>query len=270
MQRGRASPSAARRCRAGRRRRRSARAALPRPRRPRSFPGIRPCDVYRIDPDHCADSIRITAGSRRRIWCARMDFLVDKDDLHRCRIEEAERARAAGGPGAARRRALRADVEQHHLRDVRRGDVLLEASSRPRRDGAGCPCGASPTVLESRVAGLEAGTRVFGYLPPSSELLVDSRAGERARASSTPPPTARSCRPPTTATPRVDADPVYDAEHEDAQMLLRPLFFTSWLIDDFLARGGHVRRGHGRDLERLEQDRQRARLPALAARGRAT
>jgi hypothetical protein len=34
------------------------------------------------------------------------------------------------------------------------------------------------------------------------------------------------------------ADPVYDAAQEDRQMLLRPLFFTSWLIDDFLHDGG--------------------------------
>jgi hypothetical protein len=33
---------------------------------------------------------------------------------------------------------------------------------------------------------------------------------------------------------RVDADPIYDADSEPEQMLLRPLFFTSYLIDDFL------------------------------------
>ena len=35
----------------------------------------------------------------------------------------------------------------------------------------------------------------------------------------------------------VRADPSYDADHEDEQMLLRPLFFTSYLLDDFLADG---------------------------------
>jgi hypothetical protein len=34
---------------------------------------------------------------------------------------------------------------------------------------------------------------------------------------------------------RVDADAIYDADSEPEQMLLRPLFFTSYLIDDFLA-----------------------------------
>ena len=50
-------------------------------------------------------------------------------------------------------------------------------------------------------------------------------------------------------------------------MLLRPLFFTSYLIDDFLARQRVLRRSHDRALERLQQDRERARLPALAPLG---
>jgi hypothetical protein len=33
---------------------------------------------------------------------------------------------------------------------------------------------------------------------------------------------------------RVEADPAYDSRHEDQQMLLWPLFVTSFLIDDFL------------------------------------
>jgi NADPH:quinone reductase-like Zn-dependent oxidoreductase len=37
---------------------------------------------------------------------------------------------------------------------------------------------------------------------------------------------------------RVDADALYDAEREDEQMLLRPLFLTSYLIDDFLEDSG--------------------------------
>ena len=42
---------------------------------------------------------------------------------------------------------------------------------------------------------------------------------------------------------RVEADPSYDAGHEDEQMLLRPLFFTSYLIDDFLEDSGLLESG---------------------------
>jgi hypothetical protein len=37
---------------------------------------------------------------------------------------------------------------------------------------------------------------------------------------------------------RCNADPLYRAEHEALQALLRPLFLTAWLIDDFLADNG--------------------------------
>ena len=50
-------------------------------------------------------------------------------------------------------------------------------------------------------------------------------------------------------------------------MLLRPLFFTSFLIDDQLADEGLVDPRADRDLQRLEQDRDRRGLPAGPARG---
>jgi hypothetical protein len=66
---------------------------------------------------------------------------------------------------------------------------------------------------------------VYGYLPPSSELLVAPVDSSAHRAELPPAYNGYTA---------VTADPVYDAAHEDAQMLLRPLFFTSWLIDDML------------------------------------
>ena len=88
-------------------------------------------------------------------------------------------------------------------------------------------------VAESRAAGLEAGARVYGYLPPSSTLLV---VPDRVSDSG-----FRDASPHRAALPAAyngylltSGDPIYTPETEDAQMLLRPLFFTSWLIDDFL------------------------------------
>ena len=59
-------------------------------------------------------------------------------------------------------------------------------------------------------------------------------------------------------------DALYHPEHEDALMLMRGLFMTSFLADDFLADQG-LRRAGGADLERLEQDVDRARLPGFHA-----
>jgi NADPH:quinone reductase-like Zn-dependent oxidoreductase len=88
-------------------------------------------------------------------------------------------------------------------------------------------------VRDSRNEALEPGTRVYGYLPPSSELVVsparvDARGFIDAAAH-------RAALPPAyNGYTRIDADPIYSEDSEDQQMLLRPLFFTSYLIDDFL------------------------------------
>jgi hypothetical protein len=89
-------------------------------------------------------------------------------------------------------------------------------------------------VSASTLAELTVGTRVYGYLPPSSELLVTpGRVDAQGFIDASPHRKALPAAYNSYA--RVDADPVYDEAHEDEQMLLRPLFFTSFLIDDFLA-----------------------------------
>jgi hypothetical protein len=88
-------------------------------------------------------------------------------------------------------------------------------------------------VSDSRADALEAGTRVYGYLPPSSELVVTpARIGAHGFVDAS----AHRAELPAAYNgyARVDADPIYDADSEPEQMLLRPLFFTSYLIDDFL------------------------------------
>src|SRR5258708_12477746 len=92
----------------------------------------------------------------------------------------------------------------------------------------GCATGA-----ESRAEGLPEGTRIYGCLPPSSELLVvPERVGPGGFADAAP---HRAELPAAyNSYQRADADPSYQEAREDQQMLLRPLFFTSWLIDDFL------------------------------------
>ncbi len=102
-----------------------------------------------------------------------------------------------------------------------------------RRAGGACRCGASRRCIASEVPELEAGARVFGYLPPSSELLVaPAHVGAHGFTDSS---AHRAALPPAyNRYARTDADPLYEAEHEDQQMLLRPLFLTSYLIDDFL------------------------------------
>jgi hypothetical protein len=89
-------------------------------------------------------------------------------------------------------------------------------------------------VVESTVAGVVEGQRVYGYLPMSTELVVrPARVDERGFVDS-----SEHRRPMAAAYSSyssVAADPAYDADHEAAQMLLRPLLYTAFLLDDFVA-----------------------------------
>jgi hypothetical protein len=97
-------------------------------------------------------------------------------------------------------------------------------------------------VERSEVEGVEVGTRIYGYLPPSSHLVVTpAEADERGFVDGSP---HRAALP--SAYHRYLAstgDPFYRADTEAIQMLLRPLFFTSFLLADQLADEGLTGRG---------------------------
>ena len=107
-----------------------------------------------------------------------------------------------------------------------------------RLDDAGwgrIPVWGFGTVLQSLHAGVAVGERLYGYFPMSSSVVLQParlspagcQMGQR---------TAPACtRCTTSMCAAASADPFYTADSEDLQALLRPLFITSWLIDDFLA-----------------------------------
>ncbi|HUE25803.1 MAG TPA: DUF2855 family protein [Solirubrobacteraceae bacterium] len=161
-----------------------------------------------------------------------MDFLIDRGDLHETRFEDAPAP--APDPGQAVLSVEAFGLTSNNITYAAFGEAMSYWKFFPAPDGWGrMPVWGFATVAESRVEGLEEGTRIYGYLPPSSELLVTpERIGphgfvDTAAHRATLPAAYNSYL-------RTDADPSYDAGREDQQMLLRPLFFTSWLIDDFL------------------------------------
>lgn len=105
-------------------------------------------------------------------------------------------------------------------------------------DGWGCiPVWGFATVAESQCEGVTVGEKFYGYYPMASELVLqlarvtpagffDGAAHRRAL------PVAYN------QYMRCSTDPFYDPATEDVQSLLRPLFITSFLIDDFLADNG--------------------------------
>jgi hypothetical protein len=97
-------------------------------------------------------------------------------------------------------------------------------------------------VEASEADGVEPGTRLYGYLPPSSHLVVTpSRAGGTGFVDATQ---HRAALPAAyNGYQATAADPFYSEGTEALQMLLRPLFMTSFLIDDQLDDDGLAARG---------------------------
>lgn len=89
-------------------------------------------------------------------------------------------------------------------------------------------------VVESTSDACTVGERFYGYFPMASELIV-----EPGRSDAHGFFDIASHRAPMAGTynryVRCATDPVYRSDREVQQMLLYPLFFTSFLIDDLLA-----------------------------------
>jgi NADPH:quinone reductase-like Zn-dependent oxidoreductase len=169
------------------------------------------------------------------------DFLVKRDDLRECRIAESEPP--AVGPGEVLLRVDRFGLTANNVTYAVMGEAMSYWDFFPAEDGWGrVPMWGFAEVERSETEGVEVGARVYGYLPPSSHLLVTpASANEKGFADGSP---HRAALPSAYHRYLVTTeDPFYRADTEAVQMLLRPLFFTSFLIDDQLDDEGLTARG---------------------------
>jgi len=160
------------------------------------------------------------------------DFLVKRDDLRECRVVEAPPPQIE--PGQALLRVVSFGLTANNVTYAVMGEAMSYWDFFPAEDGWGrVPMWGFAEVERSEAEGVEPGTRLYGYLPPSSHLVVTpADANETGFVDGSP---HRAALP--SAYHRylaTGADPFYSAETEAMQMLLRPLFFTSFLIDDQL------------------------------------
>jgi hypothetical protein len=161
-----------------------------------------------------------------------MDFEVRRDDLHQTRIEDSEPPELESGQVL-----LGVDsfgLTTNNITYALMGDQMNYWHFFPAEDGWGrVPMWGFADVTASEADGVPEGTRVFGYLPPSTHLLVrPDRASDTDFVDASP---HRAKLPaPYNRYLRVDGDASYDEATEDQQMFLFPLYFTSFLIDDFL------------------------------------
>jgi hypothetical protein len=170
-----------------------------------------------------------------------IDFLVKRGDLRECRLVESEAPGLDSGQALLRIETF--GLTANNVTYAVFGEAMSYWDFFPAEDGWGrVPMWGFAEVERSEAEGVEPGTRLFGYLPPSSHLLVaPAAAGESGFVDASPHraelPSAYH-RYLATAT-----DPFYRADTEEIQMLLRPLFFTSFLIDDQLADEGLLGQG---------------------------
>jgi hypothetical protein len=169
------------------------------------------------------------------------DFLVKRGDLRECRIADSEPPEV--GPGEALLRVDRFGLTANNVTYAVMGEAMSYWDFFPAEDGWGrVPMWGFAEIARSEAEGLPAGARVYGYLPPSSHLLV--AAGSVNAKGFTDRSPHRAALPSAYHRYLVtNEDPFYRRDTEDIQMLLRPLFFTSFLIDDQLDDESLTRRG---------------------------
>ena len=164
-------------------------------------------------------------------------LLVQKNQLTTTRL--ATTPDAALGPGQVRVQVDPFALTSNNITYAAFGDAMSYWQFYPTgEDGWGIvPVWGFGTVAQSLHPGVAVGERLYGYWPmASSAVLSPTRLSPGSFVD------GAAHRAPLHAVynqfMRCSADPFYRADTEDLQALLRPLFITSWLIDDFLADNG--------------------------------
>jgi len=160
-------------------------------------------------------------------------YLVDQSDLRRVRSLTGPLPPLE--PGQALLRVDRFAFTANNITYAETGERLQYWKFFPSGEAAWgvIPVWGFADVVASRSDGLEEGERVYGFLPMATHLVVRP---ERIGAGGFIDNSAHRQALPAAYNGyvRCRGDALYKKEHEDLQSLLRPLFITSFLIDDFL------------------------------------
>lgn len=161
-------------------------------------------------------------------------LLVRKDHLPTTRLRTTEDTPLADGQ--ARVRIDSFALTSNNITYAAFGDAMNYWQFYPTgEDGWGTiPVWGFGSVVQSLHPGIVVGERLYGYWPMASSTVLTPL---RVSAGSFTEGAAHraALHAVYNQLTRSGADPFYTADTEDVQSLLRPLFITSWLIDDFLA-----------------------------------
>jgi hypothetical protein len=165
-----------------------------------------------------------------------MDLEVKRDDFRTVRT--VDHGMPEVGEGQALLRVSRFALTANNVTYAVVGEAMSYWKFFPADEGWGrVPVWGYADVEASRVDGLSEGDRVYGYLPMSSHLVVSpTRVSDGAFLDAS---SHRAELPPAyNQYQRVTDAPDYDPAREREYAMLRPLFVTSFLLDDFLDDNG--------------------------------
>jgi Protein of unknown function (DUF2855) len=178
--------------------------------------------------------------SRRSASCARprrnkllrIDFQVRKDDLQETRFVDGEKPELEDGQVLLG--IDRFGLTANNITYLVMGEAMNYWKFFPAEEPWGhMPVWGYADVAESKAEGVPEGTRVFGYFPSASYLVArPDRASETDFVDAAPH--RRDLPAAYNRYLRTDGNEMYSEEDEDYEILLWPLYFTSFLIDDFL------------------------------------
>jgi len=165
-----------------------------------------------------------------------MDIVINHDNLRD--VTAIDRDTVPLAPGELRLAIERFGLSANNITYAVMGDAMSYWQFFPGITTEGTTWCSMPvwgfaTIAESTVDALPVGRKVFGYFPFSTELRCTPGRIDESGFSDVAPHRAEL---PSVYNryALVDHDPMYDAAAEELLMLLRPLFITSFVVEDFL------------------------------------
>jgi len=161
-------------------------------------------------------------------------LLIRKDRLQEARIRSGPDLPLAAGQ--VRVRIAPFALTSNNITYAAFGDAMHYWDFYPAGDeGWGViPAWGFGSVVESGHADVAVGERLYGYFPMADQVLLSPGRLSATGFTDASPHRAQLPRVYNQCL-RCASDPFYHRDTEAVQALLRPLFTTSWLIDDFLA-----------------------------------
>jgi hypothetical protein len=165
-----------------------------------------------------------------------MDFLVARDDIRRCRFDEKPLPELE--PGQVLLEVESFGLTSNNVTYAVMGDAMSYWRFFPAEEGWGrVPVWGFARVAASAHDEVPEDGRVYGYLPPSTHLVV---APERVTGGGFVDGSAHRAELPAVYNEYTHAPPSARGDEDDRQILFRPLFGTSFLLYDFLDDGGFL------------------------------